>query len=1081
VSNLGAALTGRFVLTGVLADLDKGVAFARDAVQGIPPGHDYRAGALSVLGVALRTRFERTGAVADLDEAVVIGREAVDACLPGDAGRAGMLSNLCVALRSRFMQRGEVADLDEAISAGRKAVSATPASAPSRAGMLSNLGAALAQRFSHTGELGNLDEAVLIGRGAVEACLPGDPDRAGMLSNLCVALQSRFGQRGQVADLDESISAGRKALSATGAGDPSRPGILSNLAIGLLSRFDLTGVLADLDEAIATGREAVAVMPSAHVHRPATLFNLSAALGRRFDLTGVLADLEEAIATGREAVEITPPGHAYHAMALSNVSAALGRRFELTGVLTDLNEAIATGQEALKGTQPGYPLRARWQSNLAAVLTRRYERHGIADELDEVIAVGREAVKAFPPGDLGRPAALSNLAIALQTRFDQTRDPADLDEAIAVGREAVEIIPPSHPDRAMVLSNLGMAWGLRFDLSGVAADLDEAISAGRQATTAAVPGPRLARWLTAFSVALQARFDLTGAVADLDEAIAAGRQAAAIEVASPRARAAAARIWGRAAASGSRWPEAVAGYETAIGLVGLVAPRGLTRRDQEYLVEELNGLASEAAACCVHAGLAERAVELFEQGRGVLLSQALDTRTDLTSLAAEDPSLAKKFAALRDATDAAGERDGRVVMPSPETGGALDGDIEVTRHEAGRQQETAAEFEAVITEIRARPGFAGFFRPPLAGDLATAASAGPVVIVNVSRFGSHALILTSSGVLEPLPLPALTPDQVTERVISLLSAIEEHPGSASAEDELASVLGWLWDAIAGPVLDRLGHTGPPRDGEPWPRLWWCVPGLLSLLPLHAAGHHETRFDPNPRTVADRVVSSYTPTIRALIHARRERAADYEGTQGPLAPAGRLLVVAMPDTPEQPPLGGAKAEADLLQGLFSGRTVSLIGPEATRDAVTGALPAAAWVHFACHGSTDPASPSASCLLLHDYQRRPFTVTDVAALRLESAELAFLSACSTAHAGGRLADEAIHLASAFQLAGYRHVIGTLWPIADSRAVELARDLYEVLASPATGDTAAHALHTVTRQLRDRWPQLPTAWASHIHVGA
>ncbi len=58
---------------------------------------------------------------------------------------------------------------------------------------------------------------------------------------------------------------------------------------------------------------------------------------------------------------------------------------------------------------------------------------------------------------------------------------------------------------------------------------------------------------------------------------------------------------------------------------------------------------------------------------------------------------------------------------------------------------------------------------------------------------------------------------------------------------------------------------------------------------------------------------------------------------------------------------------------------------------------------------------------------------------SAELAFLSACETAQPGARLADEAIHLASAFSLAGYRHVIGTLWPVGDQHAVDIADDIY------------------------------------------
>ena len=89
-----------------------------------------------------------------------------------------------------------------------------------------------------------------------------------------------------------------------------------------------------------------------------------------------------------------------------------------------------------------------------------------------------------------------------------------------------------------------------------------------------------------------------------------------------------------------------------------------------------------------------------------------------------------------------------------------------------------------------------------------------------------------------------------------------------------------------------------------------------------------------------------------------------------------------------------------------------------------------------------------MLLTDHRQRPLTVVDVARLRLDDAGLAFLSACSTARPGGRLADEAIHLASAFQLAGYRHVIATLWPIGDQHAVDIADDIYTTLTTTGEG---------------------------------
>jgi hypothetical protein len=45
-----------------------------------------------------------------------------------------------------------------------------------------------------------------------------------------------------------------------------------------------------------------------------------------------------------------------------------------------------------------------------------------------------------------------------------------------------------------------------------------------------------------------------------------------------------------------------------------------------------------------------------------------------------------------------------------------------------------------------------------------------------------------------------------------------------------------------------------------------VSGLLSFLPVHASGHPNTRADAAQVTLIDRVISSYTPTLRALIHA-----------------------------------------------------------------------------------------------------------------------------------------------------------------------------------------------------------------------
>ena len=111
--------------------------------------------------------------------------------------------------------------------------------------------------------------------------------------------------------------------------------------------------------------------------------------------------------------------------------------------------------------------------------------------------------------------------------------------------------------------------------------------------------------------------------------------------------------------------------------------------------------------------------------------------------------------------------------------------------------------------------------------------------------------------------------------------------------------------------------------------------------------------------------------------------------------------------------------------------------------------------------------------------------LAPLALDHAQLAYLSACGTARAtDSRLLDEAIHLASAFQLAGFPHVIGTLWPINDAAARDITKDFYDDLT--ANGKTrpqisrSARALHHAIRRLRADYLQAPTLWAAHTHTG-
>jgi CHAT domain-containing protein len=88
------------------------------------------------------------------------------------------------------------------------------------------------------------------------------------------------------------------------------------------------------------------------------------------------------------------------------------------------------------------------------------------------------------------------------------------------------------------------------------------------------------------------------------------------------------------------------------------------------------------------------------------------------------------------------------------------------------------------------------------------------------------------------------------------------------------------------------------------------------------------------------------------------------------------------------------------------------------------------------------------------------------------------------GPDLPDETITMAAALQLAGFRHVIATMWAIADKLAPVIADEVYKAIASDHGSSAgrdlpAAYALHAAVTKLRDKGSH-PATWAAYIHTG-
>ena len=179
---------------------------------------------------------------------------------------------------------------------------------------------------------------------------------------------------------------------------------------------------------------------------------------------------------------------------------------------------------------------------------------------------------------------------------------------------------------------------------------------------------------------------------------------------------------------------------------------------------------------------------------------------------------------------------------------------------------------------------------------------------------------------------------------------------------------------------------------------------------------------------------------------------------------------MQKTPNQADLQFAAKEIDELSRLCSSMNLQVKKPLPYKEQVLSALNSCKIFHFAGHGLTDPSDPSKSHLCLEDWEIEPLTVARLLETNLQKQTpfLAYLSACGTGQIKrAELIDEGLHLISACQLAGFQHVIGTLWEVNDKSCVDMAITTYKwMLEHGMSDESVSEGLHHASRCLRRQW---------------
>jgi CHAT domain-containing protein len=173
---------------------------------------------------------------------------------------------------------------------------------------------------------------------------------------------------------------------------------------------------------------------------------------------------------------------------------------------------------------------------------------------------------------------------------------------------------------------------------------------------------------------------------------------------------------------------------------------------------------------------------------------------------------------------------------------------------------------------------------------------------------------------------------------------------------------------------------------------------------------------------------------------------------------------------------SRREVETISRIFP-RSLVLLGERASPLQAKTSLKGARYVHFACHGVSDDRFPLDSALLLSP------PAGDLAGeggrlaawqifehVRLD-AELVALSACRSASGAAFAGEGLLGLTRAFQYAGARSVLASLWATGDSSTARLMAAFYTGLKAGIAKD---EALRQAQRQaIRRGWH--PVRWAN------
>lgn len=991
------------------------------------------------MGPMLRCHYEQTGKPEDLDMAVDTAEELLSFTQSDNtemrAENCTAMENLADALLWRHQERPNYpSDLQRAATLSEQLVNQTAHSrAPINAAYLVTWANVLKEQFKIHLSISYLDNAIMKTTEAI-SLLDSNVDKAELLMNLSNLYHLKYEHTTDEDCLHNAVGSAEEALSLYQCPDASRAAYLSAHAVALGSKYSRYLDINDLESSIQALREATAIEKAKDYDKGMWLGNLADKLCTRFERFGELADLDGAVTAARESTALCVHGTSSWISCSNTLAAVLARRLERKADKETLEHALQVLRDVIAVLEQFNETNPEWggyYANLGWVLQRKYEMDKEMATMCEAIEMARKAVDLTPTHHPIYSLNVDNLGSRLITLFEITNCSEHLTEAIDFSGKAVQAVSDDRMEKCQLLHNLGRKLRILHQRGqGESQHEEEALSCFIEASRNRYGSP-----LTRIECAR-----------------------AAIDILISRAEP-------------SDWTNAGELATEAVHLIPQVCRRYTSREDQQHAIEQIHGLAADAASLSLQARNPDTALKQLEFGRGLILGYMRETRGDLEELRKCNKDLADRYDMLR----LKAFRD----IERTETRSVAEKLIKERR-------DAVTELTNCLHEIRRVSGYERFLMEPEVHELRKQAAEGPIVVINMTDIRADAIIVTADAI-QAIPLPELSrrtaPLQVKQdltRLTYIRRAEYERTRDivfVERRDD-TELYEWLWNYCVKEVIDKLNLL-KSHDGAELPRrIWWIGSGLASSFPFHAASVDGS-------CALEYMVPSYTPTIKMLTYGR---------AQTTKHDTPRILLVTMPETMGHSPLPGAEKEREIISNICRTKSTACQDlPFPTVDDVLNGIPGSTIAHFACHAVFDPYNPSRSYLILKkggagDKRNGALdiaTLSQVAAQR-HSGMVAFLAACSTAKTQDyRYADEGHHLVGAFLAAGYAHAIGTLWPAGDDICPKIAEKFYEKVLQSRTSPVmepdraVAVALWSAVKSVRSEHPE-PRHWAPFVHFG-